>query len=112
MNIDPSVLDLIKERQSLLRSRTGGNSGSGEPLWVLVLKAAATLSQPFCLERLVIAAWKMEPTRFGQRGFETTYPDANIVSAVLAGKRGLVSRKELLKIGPKLYRLPLPSEEL
>lgn len=109
-----ATLDLLRDRQTRLKPRTGGNSGNppDNTAKAIVLRAARRLTQPFCLERLIVAAWKEDTLRFGLRGFESVYPDANAVGVTLSGKYGLVTRGHLIRVGPKLYRLPFPTENV
>lgn len=105
------TLESLQQRHKGLRPRIGGGRLRGsDTVRSLLLRAAGRLPQPFCLERLVVAAWQLDQQRFGLRGFEALYPDSNIVIANVAGKRGLVARRDLVKLGPKLYSLPFPTE--
>lgn len=58
----------------------------------------------FTAEDLVIAAWKKFPDSFGMEG-HPQYPDSNRVYTKLMGKKGLVGRGWLAKVGEKRYQL-------
>jgi hypothetical protein len=73
-----------------------------------VLLAAADLEEnnesAFTAEDLAIAAWEKFPDSFGMEG-HSQYPDSNRVYTKLMGKRGLVGRGWLVKVGGKRYQL-------
>jgi len=58
----------------------------------------------FTAEDLAIAAWKKFPDSFGMEGYPK-YPDSNRVYTKLMGKKGLVGRGWLVKVGEKRYQL-------
>jgi hypothetical protein len=58
----------------------------------------------FTAEDLAIAAWKKFPDSFAMEG-HSIYPDSNRVYTKLMGKRGLVGRGWLVKLGEKRYQL-------
>jgi hypothetical protein len=71
---------------------------------------ARKLRQPFTAEELTVAAFEGYPLMFGLAEPGRTapnyrYPDHNKVLTALHGKRGLVARGELEKVGPNLYRV-------
>src|SRR5262249_37970839 len=57
-----------------------------------LLLAASKLESPFTPSQLAVQAWKLDPSRFGLRGFEALYPDSNLVMAYPCRGRGLISR--------------------
>jgi hypothetical protein len=61
--------------------------------------------QTFSWEQMVVAAWRWEPAYFGLAGFEDQYPDSNRVSTCLYGRRGLIRRGKIRRVGPKLFKL-------
>ncbi len=73
-----------------------------------VLLAAADFQvsgQPaFTAEELAIRAWKKFPDSFGMEG-HPEHPDSNRVYTKLMGKKGLVGRGWLMKVGEKRYQL-------
>ena len=106
-----ATLDLLRDRRARLKGRTRSFPPPDGTAKAIVLRAAQRLTPPFCLERLVVAAWQEDSRRFGLRGYESVYPDANAVVVAVSGKYGLVARGYLVKVGPKLYRLPFPTGE-
>ena len=74
-----------------------------------ILKAASTLTSqgaaPFSAESLVVEAWTTCPTAFGLRGYEAKHPDCNKSLCLIVGKRGLVAKGYLKRVGPKVYAL-------
>jgi hypothetical protein len=60
---------------------------------------------PFSAESLVIAAWKAYPLVFGLNGHEGESADSNKVLCTLMGRRGLVQRGLLIRVGPRTYSL-------
>jgi len=63
----------------------------------------------FTAEELAIAAWKKFPDSFGMEGYPK-YPDSNRVYTKLMGKKGLVGRGWLMKVGEKRYLLTEPGK--
>lgn len=59
----------------------------------------------FSAERLAVACYENDRTKFGLRDYELTYPDVTKVYVSLMGYRGLVARRLLEKVGPKKYAL-------
>lgn len=69
----------------------------------LILQAAASLPQPFTAADLVVAAWKLDPEKFGME--DHPYPCSNRVLACLMGEKGLVGRGWLERVKSKVYQL-------
>ncbi len=69
----------------------------------IAISASSFKKDPFTLEDLVVRCHKDDPQVFGLAGYEDLHPDSNRVSAALAGKRGIVSKGWLVKVGNKLY---------
>lgn len=67
---------------------------------------------PFHLETLVLAAWKRAPVAFGLRGYAEEHPDSNRVLCAIVGRRRLLERGLLERVGPKLYRLTTTGRQL
>lgn len=69
-----------------------------------ILRAACELAAGSTLARVDIAAvavraWRLDPQRFGLRGYEDLHPDANRVYAKLSGADGLVALGLLSRTG-------------
>jgi len=67
----------------------------------MVLEAARTLPQPFHEAALIVAAWQMFPSMFGLWGCWLKYPDARKIYITLCGKRGLIKRGFIKKVGSR-----------
>lgn len=52
-----------------------------------VLIAAASFDGDFTKWELAVACWKMNPQRFGMKGFETQHPDMNRVMMEIVGNK-------------------------
>jgi len=63
----------------------------------------------FTAEELAIAAWRKFPDSFGMEGYPK-YPDSNRVYTKLMGRKGLVGRGWLMKVGEKRYQLTEPGK--
>ncbi len=75
-----------------------------------ILLAARALSdagpEPFTIEQLVVAAWKLDKKAFGLKGFADKHPNSNVVYSSIMGQRGLVFRGYLDQCqGSKVYTL-------
>lgn len=70
-----------------------------------LLKVAKSLSSPFTLTQLVIAAWQHTPSSFGLPEDEERYPSDNRVRVLLFGRRGLISRGLLRKVENGMYEV-------
>ena len=68
--------------------------------YCVLLQAAQSLHQPFSLSALVVAAFRLDPKRFSLPGFPH-YPSDNAVKVRLYGRRGLLSRGNIKKVGDK-----------
>jgi hypothetical protein len=79
----------------------------GETLTVpqRILKAAASLPQPFHETDLIVCAWRDSPELFGLRGREAEHPDANRARCAVQGSKGLVARGWLAKAREYHYEL-------
>ena len=71
----------VQKRKKVIRSKTG---------FSVILEAAAQLGSRFTLQELIVAAWKLSPSLFGLRGFESDYPDSKRVEVNIWGMRGMV----------------------
>jgi hypothetical protein len=67
--------------------------------------ANGDIARAFTAEQLLVAAWEMDKSAFGLRGFEAKYPDSNRLYTNTDGKDGLVAKGLLLKAGERMFRL-------
>lgn len=65
----------------------------------------APLGEPFHLSDLVLAAWRLDPDRFGLEGYERQFPDSNRVNAEVRDRRPKKFGRELERVGPNRFRL-------
>ncbi|MBI2176681.1 hypothetical protein HYU40_05050 [Candidatus Woesearchaeota archaeon] len=75
-----------------------------------VLIAALSLSEgsvttKFTAEEVIVKAWEDDNSAFGLRGYESKFPDSNIVFTKLDGKDGLVAKGLLKKVGERAYTI-------
>ncbi len=54
--------------------------------------AASGFVDGFTLEQLAVAAWKLDKSKFGLRGFERDHPDATKVKLYIVGRNGTVAK--------------------
>lgn len=83
---------------------------AGRTLEDLILLAAVEitggdLNSDFPAERLVVQVWGHDKEAFGLRTYEKDHPDANKLYTKLDGKKGLIARGLLEKVGERRYRL-------
>lgn len=88
---------------SLIKRSPAGLSGTQT-----LLVAAARLGPEFTEAELVAGAWEENPAAFGLKGFAGQYPASHEVRFRLMGKRGLVGRLWLERVGRDRYRLTGP----
>lgn len=72
---------------------------------LLAAKRLEEVSQVFTAESLIVESWLSDKPSFGLKGYIESHPDSNRVLSALMGKRGLIARDWLNKLGPKTYRL-------
>lgn len=70
-----------------------------------LLRVAAHLPPPFHESDLAVAAWREEPDVWGLRRREHEHPDVNRIRTIIIGRRGLVARGWLEKVGELTYRV-------
>ena len=70
-----------------------------------IILAAGEAPQPFSVEQLTVAVWENDPHLFGLKGFEKVYPNNHAVLSALSGKKGLVSRGYLDRVGKGSYQI-------
>jgi hypothetical protein len=84
-------------RERLRRVRTSGH-------WLLLLRVARTIPQPFTLNDISVAVWKACPDFFSMKGYP--YPDNHKVHSILYGDRGLIAKGLLLRVRRGLFQVP------
>lgn len=73
------------------------------PQWLRLLSVACTFGGPFSAEQLAVAAWKAHPAVFSMHGY--AHPDLHRVVWLLSGRRGLVHKGRLRKLGGGFYEV-------
>ena len=76
--------------------------GSGH--WLTLLRVARSIPQPFTLNDISVAVWKVCPEFFGMRGYP--YPDNHKVHYILYGTRGLIAKGIIQRVRQGLFRIP------
>ena len=71
----------------------------------VVLAVARTLPQPFRLNDLSVACHRLDPEFFGMEGYKHL-PDNHKIHSFLYGRRGLVRRGHLERVGEGVFRVP------
>jgi hypothetical protein len=98
-----------KEHPQITRGRGGQADLSAleVPCWEIILRAARSLPEVFSLSALVVAAWKLSPSRLGLPGMESHYPSDRRVVAMLLGSKGMVAKGLLERVeeGVGTYRV-------
>ena len=61
------------------------------------------MPQPFTLNDISVAVWKVCPEFFGMKGYP--YPDNHKVHYILYGSRGLIARGILQRVRQGLFRI-------
>jgi hypothetical protein len=84
-------------RQAFKRLRTSGH-------WLTLLQTARTISQPFTLNDISVAVWKVCPEFFGMKGYP--YPDNHKVHYILYGDRGLIAKGLIRRVSQGLFCVP------
>jgi hypothetical protein len=92
-------------RQTIKRLRASGH-------WLTLLRVARSMPQPFTLNDISVAVWKVCPEFFGMKGHP--YPDNHRVHYILYGSRGLIAKGIIQRVRQGLFRVPegLDAEEL
>jgi len=93
-------------RETIKRLRASGH-------WLILLRIARTIPQPFTLNDISVAVWKANPEFFGMKGYP--YPDNHKVHYILYGTRGLIAKGIIKRIRQGLFRVaegPGPEELL
>ncbi|HWG42628.1 MAG TPA: hypothetical protein VN688_07565 [Gemmataceae bacterium] len=84
-------------RQTFRRLRASGH-------WLTLLRVARSIPQPFTLNDLSVAVWKVCPEFFGMKGY--SYPDNHRVHYILYGNRGLIAKGILQRVRQGLFQVP------
>ena len=84
-------------RQTFKKLRASGH-------WLTLLRVARSIPQPFTLNDISVAVWKVCPEFFGMRGYP--YPDNHKVHYILYGTRGLVAKGIIHRVRQGLFRIP------
>jgi hypothetical protein len=84
-------------RATFRKLRAGGH-------WLILLRVARTIPQPFTLNDISVAVWKACPEFFAMKGYP--YPDNHKVHSILYGDRGLIARGLLERVSTGLFRIP------
>ena len=84
-------------KQTFKRLRASGH-------WLTLLRVARTIPQPFTLNDISVAVWKVCPEFFGMKGYP--YPDNHKVHYILYGERGLIAKQMIQRVSQGLFRVP------
>jgi hypothetical protein len=84
-------------RQTFKKLRASGH-------WLTLLRVARSIPQPFTLNDISVAVWKVCPEFFGMRGY--SYPDNHKVHYILYGTRGLIAKGIIQRVSQGLFRIP------
>ena len=84
-------------RHAIKRLRANGH-------WLTLLRVARTIPQPFTLNDISVAVWRVCPEFFGMKGYP--FPDNHKVHYILYGDRGLIAKGILRRVSQGLFTLP------
>jgi hypothetical protein len=84
-------------RRNIKKLRASGH-------WLTLLRVARSIPQPFTLNDISVAVWRVCPEFFGMRGYP--YPDNHKVHYILYGTRGLIAKGILQRVREGLFRIP------
>ncbi len=84
-------------RRKFQKLRTSGH-------WMILLRVAHTIRQPFTLNDISVAVWRACPEFFSMKGY--TYPDNHKVHSILYGHRGLIAKGLIRRVEEGLFRVP------
>ena len=102
---DPEQADRQRSRRETIKKlRASGH-------WLLLLRIARTIPQPFTLNDVSVAVWKAHPEFFGMKGYP--YPDNHKVHYILYGTRGLIAKGIVKRVRQGIFRVaddPQPAE--
>src|SRR3954470_18543479 len=108
MNADRTLWDFAEEpgrkaerdrtrRKSIQKLRSSGH-------WLMLLRVARTIPQPFTLNDISVAVWKACPEFFGMKGYP--YPDNHKVHYILYGEKGLIAKGFIQRVSVGLFQVP------
>jgi hypothetical protein len=83
-------------RRTFRRLRASGH-------WLTLLRVARSIPQPFTLNDISVAVWKVCPEFFGMKGYP--YPDNHRVHYILYGSRGLIAKGMIQRVHEGLFRV-------
>jgi hypothetical protein len=83
-------------RQAARRLQASGH-------WLILLRVARSIRQPFTLNDISVAVWRAHPEIFGMRGHP--FPDNHKVHYILYGKRGLIAKGILQRVRQGVFRV-------
>ncbi len=83
-------------RETIKKLRSSGH-------WLLLLRVARTIPQPFTLNDVSVAVWKAHPEFFGMKGY--AYPDNHKVHYILYGTRGLIAKGIVKRVRQGIFRV-------
>jgi hypothetical protein len=83
-------------RETFRRLRASGH-------WLVLLRVAHTIPQPFTLNDISVAVWKAHPEFFGMKGYP--YPDNHKVHYILYGTRGLIAKGIIKRVRQGIFRV-------
>jgi len=89
--------DREQSRRRTVRRLASGNH------WLMLLRVARSIRQPFTLNDVSVALWKAHPESFGMRGYP--YPDNHKVHYILYGKRGLIAKGIIERVRQGIFRV-------
>ncbi len=87
----------LSRRRTFKKLRASGH-------WLTLLRVARSIPQPFTLNDISVAVWKVCPEFFGMRGYP--YPDNHKVHYILYGTRGLIAKGIIERVRQGLFRIP------
>jgi hypothetical protein len=114
MTQQPSLWDYLEKGESKEESleradkecarRTAFKRLRASGHWLTLLRVVRTIPQPFTLNDISVAVWKVCPEFFGMKGYP--YPDNHKVHYILYGDRGLIAKGLIQRVRQGLFRVP------
>ena len=108
-----SLWDVLEENQNEEKARQQADREqsrrrtvrrlASENHWLMLLRVARSIRQPFTLNDVSVALWKAHPESFGMRGYP--YPDNHKVHYILYGKRGLIAKGIIERVRQGIFRV-------
>ena len=94
-----AALQDAEDREQVRRATIKKLRASGH--WLTLLRVARTIAQPFTLNDISVAVWRVCPEFFGMKGYP--YPDNHKVHYILYGSRGLIARGIIRRVREGLF---------